>query len=376
MSGSRIPFVDLAPQHESLAQELRQAFERTLSAGDFILGEEVELFEHEFAEFCGVRYAVGVDSGTTAIELALRAVDCGPGDEVITVPNTFIATALAITLTGARPVFVDVDPVSRNMDPQLLAEAITPRTKAVVPVHLYGQPADMEPICDVARAYGVRVVEDAAQAHGARYRGRPAGSLADAAAFSFYPSKNLGAVGDAGAVTTDDEDLAERLRLMRNYGQRTKNRHDAIGFNRRLDTLQAAFLRVKLPRLRGWIDARRERARRYGELLADTAVEPPVEAEGREHVWHLYVIRAAGRDELRASLTERGIDTGLHYPVPIHLQPAYAHLGYGPGSFPIAERLAEESLSLPMYPELPEKWLEEVARSVVAHERVAPDQAA
>jgi dTDP-4-amino-4,6-dideoxygalactose transaminase len=376
VSRSRIPLVDLSAQHESLAGEFRRAFERTLAAGDFILGEEVELFEREFAEICGVGSVIGVDSGTSAIELALRALECGPGDEVITVPNTFIATALAISLTGARPVFVDVDPAMHHMDPALLDAAITPRTKAVVPVHLYGQPADMGPICEVANAHGLRVIEDAAQAHGAAYRGRTAGSLADAAAFSFYPAKNLGAFGDGGAVATDDEELAERLRLMRNYGQKVKNRHDTIGFNRRLDTLQAAILRVKLPRLRPWIDARRARARRYGELLAEASVEVPFEGEGRDHAWHLYVIRAEGRDELREALASHGIGTGLHYPVPIHLQPAYAHLGLGPGSFPVAERLAKEVLSLPMYPELPFELLEEVAREVAVHAVVAAGRAA
>jgi dTDP-4-amino-4,6-dideoxygalactose transaminase len=376
VSSSRIPLVDLHAQHEALATELREAFQRTLTAADFILGSELELFEREFAAFCGVKTTVGVDSGTSAIELALRAFDCGPGDEVITVPNTFIATAAAISLTGARPVFVDVDARTRNMDPALLEAAITPRTKAIVPVHLYGQPADMDAILEVARCFGLRVVEDAAQAHGATYRGRTVGSLADAAAFSFYPAKNLGALGDGGAVVTDDEECAERLRLLRNYGQAAKNRHEKVGFNRRLDTLQAALLRVKLRRLPEWVEHRRVRARRYGELLAEALGAAPPEVADREHAWHLYVIRSAERDALRDALTGHGIETGLHYPTPIHLQPAYACLGIAPGSYPVSERLAREVLSLPMYAELPLDSLEAVARRVTAHTAAAPGRAA
>jgi dTDP-4-amino-4,6-dideoxygalactose transaminase len=309
---------------------------------------------------------VGVDSGTSALELALRAFGCGPGDEVVTVPNSFIATALAITHTGARPTFVDVDPETFLMDPSLLEEAITPRTKAVIPVHLYGQVADMDPILDIARGHGLAVIEDAAQAHGARYHGRRAGCFGDAAAFSFYPAKNLGALGDGGMVVVKAEEQAHRLRLLRNYGQEVKNRHDLQGFNRRLDTMQAALLSVKLSHLDSWSDARRERALLYDRLLEDVAVHTPPVAGGREHVFHLYVVRAPERDRLRLELEQRGIATQVHYPATIHRQPAYADLGLGPGSFPVAEELSGQILSLPMYPELPLESVELVARELAS----------
>jgi dTDP-4-amino-4,6-dideoxygalactose transaminase len=359
-----VSLVDLSLQHSSIASQLRDAVDDVFARGDFILGEEVERFEHDFAAYCGARAAVGVDSGTSALELALRAYGCGPGDEVITVPNSFIATALAISHAGATPVFVDVDPVTHTMNPDLLSPAVSPRTKAVVPVHLYGQPAEMDPIMELARSHGLAVIEDACQAHGARYRGRRVGSLGHAAVFSFYPSKNLGALGDGGMVVTNDLEKAEHLRLLRNYGQRIKNHHESVGFNRRLDTLQAALLRVKLPLLDKWNEQRRARAREYSRVLESANIETPVVAPAREHVWHLYVARTTERSALCYALRKRQIQTGVHYPLPIHLQPAYHHLRYPPGSLPIAEQLAGEVLSLPMYPELPLNAVQTVARAV------------
>jgi dTDP-4-amino-4,6-dideoxygalactose transaminase len=356
----------LSAQHSEIGAEVSEAVERVLRDGDFILGAEVERFETDFAAYCGATAAVGVDSGTSALELALRAFDCGPGDEVITVANSFIATALAITHVGAKPVFVDVDPGTFLMDVTQLEAAITPSTQAIIPVHLYGQVADMDPILALARDRGLAVIEDAAQAHGATYRGRRAGSLGDAAAFSFYPAKNLGAAGDAGMVVVADGARAERLRLLRNYGQAVKNRHDLLGFNRRLDTLQAAVLQVKLRHLDQWSEDRRERAVLYDELLAASSLRTPSPASEGEHVYHLYVVRADDRDGLRAELADKEISTQVHYPTPIHLQPAYAGLGLGPGSFPVTEQLAGEILSLPMYPELPLDFVEHVAREAGA----------
>jgi dTDP-4-amino-4,6-dideoxygalactose transaminase len=363
-STDQIPFVDLAAQYESIAGEIEQAMSGVLKRTDFILGGDVEQFEREFAEYSETSFAVGIDSGTSAIEMALRAYGIGPGDEVITVANSFIATALAISYTGARPVLMDVDARTYNMDPALLERAITPWTRAVVPVHLYGQPADMDPILAIAEERGLVVVEDACQAHGARYRGKRAGSLGHAAAFSFYPGKNLGAYGDGGLVTTNDEEVADSLRMLRNYGQRQKYHHLLQGFNRRLDTLQAAVLRVKLPHLDGWNEARRRHAARYNELLEGAGVGPPFDADYAESVYHLYVIRVEDRDGLLAHLKERGVSAGIHYPVPIHLQPAYQELGYPSGSFPVSEQSAHEILSLPMYAELTDSQVEHVARSV------------
>ncbi len=358
-----LPFVDLAAQYAAIAPEVDEAISRVVRQTDFILGRDVEIFEEEFASFCGVRYAVGVDSGTSALELALRAYQIGPGHEVITVANTFIATALAISYTGATPVLVDADPQSYNLDVSLLERAITDRTRAIVPVHLYGQPADMEPILEIARRHGLVVIEDACQAHGARYRGRRVGSLGHAAAFSFYPGKNLGAYGDGGMVVANDERVADTLRMLRNYGQREKYHHLMQGFNRRLDTLQAAVLRVKLRYLDGWNESRRRHAARYGELLAGTEAVLPWAAPYGESVYHLYVIRARNRDGLAAHLRRKGIATGIHYPVPIHRQPAYQGLGCGQGSFPVAEEHAGQVLSLPMYAELAPADLEWVAES-------------
>src|SRR2546426_2294581 len=313
----QVPFVDLAAQYSTIADEINETTSRIIQKADFILGREVRLFEEEFAAFSEARYAVGVDSGTSALELALRAYDIGPGDEVITAANSFIASALAISHAGARPILVDVDPSTYTVDVSAIEKAITPRTKAVIPVHLYGHPAHMNPIRELADKHGLVIIEDACQAHGTRYKGRRTGSLGHAAAFSFYPSKNLGALGDAGAVVTSDEHLLDRLRLARNYGQREKYVHEVKRFNRRLDTLQAAVLRVKLRHLDKWNDARRRCAELYGELLAPRGIATPLSQPWAEHVWHLYVIRVARRDELRAFLGERGIETGIHYPLPI-----------------------------------------------------------
>jgi dTDP-4-amino-4,6-dideoxygalactose transaminase len=360
----QVPFVDLQAQYAAIPDEVDAAISKVLHRTDFILGREVDLFEEEFAAFCGTKYAVGVDSGTSALELALRAYGVGPGDEVITAANTFIATALAISYTGAGLVLVDCDPQTYTLDVSRLEGAITPRTKVIMPVHLYGHPADMDPILEIAQQHGLAVIEDACQAHGARYKGRRVGSLGHAAAFSFYPAKNLGAYGDGGMVVTDDERVAESLRLLRNYGQREKYHHVLQGYNHRLDTLQAAVLRVKLQHLEDWNVARRQGARLYAELLAGSPLVLPTEADYAESVYHLYVVRVRDREGLRAWLNDQGIATGIHYPVPIHLQPAYRGLGCQKGSLPITEEYAEQILSLPMYAELTSDLIEYVAQAI------------
>ena len=362
-----VPFVDLAVQYAAIEAEVDEASRRVLRKGDYILGHEVDNFEQEFAAYCESRYAVGLDSGTSALELALRAFEVGPDDEVITVANTFIATALAISYTGATPVLVDADPETATIDVGRIERAITERTKAIIPVHLYGQPADMDPIVELARWRELVVIEDACQAHGALYKGKRVGSLGDAAAFSFYPAKNLGAFGDGGAVTTNDERVADALRMLRNYGQREKYHHLLRGFNRRLDTLQAAVLRVKLRYLDDWNAARGRHAKLYTRILAGSGVATPVVAEYASSVWHLYVVQAEDRAGLKAHLEERGIATGIHYPIPVHLQPAYADLGHAAGDFPVAERQAEQILSLPMYAELTPEVLQYVVAAVREH---------
>lgn len=363
----RVPFVDLAAQYRSIAPEIQEAINSVLHDADFILGREVSVFEQEFASFCEAEHAVGVDSGTSALELALRAYGIGPGDEVITAANTFIATALAISNAGATPVFVDVDPKTDTISAANIEPAITPRTKAVIPVHLYGQPADMEPILELAKRHQLKVIEDACQAHGARYKGRRAGSLGHAAAFSFYPGKNLGAYGDGGVIVTNDKQVAEHLKMLRNYGQKEKYHHEFRGYNRRLDTLQAAVLRVKLKYLEEWNSARRRNASLYGKALAASGAVLPREAAGVESVWHLYVIRTEHRDRLKDHLSEAGISAGIHYPVPVHLQPAYRDLGYPAGAFPVTEAHAERILSLPMYAELTSEQIESVSQAICAY---------
>jgi dTDP-4-amino-4,6-dideoxygalactose transaminase len=349
---AQTPFVDLAAQREELGDALEAACLDALRRGDYILGEAVARFEQEFADYCSVAHAVGVDSGTSALELALRANGIGPGDEVITAANTFVGTAFAISHCGAQPVLVDIDRVTYTLDPEQVSAAVTHRTRAIVPVHLYGQPADMDAIDRVASRHGLAVIEDACQAHGALDSGRRAGSFGDAAAFSFYPAKNLGAQGDAGMVVTNDDEIAQRLRLLRNYGEVHKYRSELVGYNRRIDTLQAAMLRVKLPHLDRWNATRRGHAAAYDVALSGLPLARPSVRTGVDHVWHLYVVRVADRDRVRDALAARGIGTGIHYPVPIHLQPAYHSLGYGRGEFPVTEAYAGEILSLPMYPEL------------------------
>jgi len=359
-----VPLLDLFAQYQCITAEIDQAISSVLHGGDFILGREVSLFEQEFASYCGARFAVGVDSGTSALELALRGFRVGPGDEVITVANSYIASVLAISHTGATPVLVDADPKTCTISIAAVENAISPRTRAIIPVHLYGQPADMDPILQIARKHGLFVVEDACQAHGAIYKGRRVGSIGDAAAFSFYPGKNLGAYGDAGAVVTNDEGHARTIQQLRNYGQIEKYKHQIKGYNRRLDTLQAAVLRVKLAHLDTWNAARRRHAACYTAFLADAGVLTPHEASYGSSVWHLYVIHTPRRDELKVCLSERGVTAGIHYPVPIHLQPAYADLEYKRGDFPVAERSAQQCLSLPIYAELSESIIHYVADEV------------
>jgi dTDP-4-amino-4,6-dideoxygalactose transaminase len=359
-----IPFVDLAAQNAAINEEINEAILKVLRGTDFILGWDVSLFEAEFAAFCEAEYAVGVDSGTSALELALRAYSIGSGDEVITAANTFIATAFAISYTGATPVLVDIDPQTYTIDVACLERAITARTKAIIPVHLYGHPADMDPILEIARQHKLVVIEDACQAHGAAYKGKRVGSLGHAAAFSFYPAKNLGASGDGGMIVTKDRRVSETLQMLRNYGQVEKYHHVFLGYNRRLDTLQAAMLRVKLKHLDAWNAARSQHAHLYDELLACSPVVLPVEADYARSVYHLYVIRTEDRDGLKTYLHNKDIRTGVHYPLPIHLQPAYRHLGYKRSSFPITEQYAEQILSLPMYAELTADSIEYVAEAL------------
>jgi dTDP-4-amino-4,6-dideoxygalactose transaminase len=348
----KIPFVDLQAQYCSIKDEVEAAVSTVMSRGDFILGGAVTEFERAFAEYCQAEYAVGVDSGYSALELTLLAYEIGPGDEVITAANTFIATALAISNSGAKPVLVDIDPDTYNIDPERIEAAITPQTRAIMPVHLYGQPADMDSIMEIARHHNLLVIEDAAQAAGARYKGRRIGSIGHAAGFSFYPSKNLGAYGDAGAVVTNDPAVADKVRLLRNLGQRVKYHHEVKGFNHRMDTLQGAVLCVKLPYLDGWNAARRRAAATYARLLSGLPVVMPAMRDEVEHIYHLYVVRLENREGLQQYMQEAGVATGLHYPVPLHLQPAYQELGYKRGDFPITEAYAETILSLPIFPEL------------------------
>lgn len=359
-----IPLVDLKSNYRTIQEEAQAAVCRVLESGHYVMGPDVAALEEEFGRYVGSPHAVAVNSGTSALHLAFLAAGIGPGDEVITVPFTFVATVAAICYTGARAVLVDVDPVFRTMDPARLEAAITPRTKAIVPVHLHGHPADLDPILEIARQHGLRVVEDAAQAHGAEHRGRRIGSLGDFGCFSFYPGKNLGACGEGGLVTTADPAMAERLRLLRDWGQDRKYHHQYLGYNYRLDTLQAAILRVKLRRLEEWTEARRAHAAAYDALLGQAGVTHPRQASWARHVYHVYAIESPWRDDLASWLQGRGIHTGMHYPIPVHLQPAFAHLGYGPGDFPVSEHLASQVLSLPMFPELTRPQVEEVTGAI------------
>jgi dTDP-4-amino-4,6-dideoxygalactose transaminase len=359
-----IPLMDLARQDAPLREAIRAAIDRVVESGRFVLGEEVERFEREMAGYVGVAHAVGVGSGLDALRLALEALGIGPGDEVIVPANTYVSTALAVSALGARPVLVDALEDTGLIDPALAERAVTARTRAIVPVHLYGQAADMDRLGALARAHGLAVVEDAAQAHGARFRGRSCGSLGRAGCFSFYPSKNLGAYGDGGMVVTDDAELAERVRWLRNVGQPRKNEHAIRGVNSRLDAIQAAVLSVKLPHLDEWNGRRAVHARRYAALLAGSSVTALGLDPRCAHVFHLYVVRSGRRDALRALLEAHGVETGIHYPAPVHLLAAYRDLGHGPGAFPVAERLAREVLSLPMSAGLSAEHVERVAAAV------------
>ncbi|HEX2098609.1 MAG TPA: DegT/DnrJ/EryC1/StrS family aminotransferase [Rubrobacteraceae bacterium] len=360
-----IPFVDLATQHATIQSEINAAIQQVLSQSNFILGSQVEEFEQAFATFVGSEHAVGVSSGLDALRLALMALDVGSGDEVILPANTYIATALAVSSTGARPVLVDCDSETYNVDVSLIESAITPRTRAIIPVHLTGQSADMEPILEIADRHDLDIVEDAAQSHGTLYKGQPCGSIGTVGCFSFYPGKNLGACGDGGMATTDDANLAERLRRLRNYGQQAKYQHVEKGLNARLDTLQAAILTVKLRYLPQWNEARAVHAEKYKEMLTgvgDLVFQRRVPYS--THIYHLFMVETEQRAALQKHLNAARIDTGIHYPVPIHLQQAYADLGYGKGDFPEAEQLAERTLSLPMFPELRSDQIGRVAEEI------------
>jgi dTDP-4-amino-4,6-dideoxygalactose transaminase len=360
----KVPFLDLQAHHRPLRAELDAAIAAVLDSCAFAGGPFVAKFEQEFAAFCGARYALGVGNGTDALWLSLLALGVGPGDEVVTVPHTFMATAEAISYCGARPVFVDVEETTQTMDPALLERAITPRTKAIIPVHLFGQMADMEAILAIAQRHGIPMVEDACQAHGARQNGRVAGTLGATGCFSFYPGKNLGAFGEAGAVITNDSELKHRIEVLRDHGQERKYFHSRIGWNARMDGIQGAVLSVKLRHLQSANDRRRANAALYDELLADLPLRPPVQAPGNHHVYHLYAVRVANRDVVLREMTAAGIGCGIHYPVPVHLQAAYQHLGYGPGCFPVAEQCASELLSLPMYPELTADQIHQVVEAL------------
>jgi len=361
-----IPFVDLKAQYDSIKDEIDNVIQNVLDNTNFIMGEELKKFEVEFARFCDVKYAIGVANGSDALILALKACGIGGGDEVITVPHTFIATTEAVSNVGGKIVFVDIDPKTYTIDVSKIEDKITEKTKAIIPIHLYGQPADMDSIMELAKKYNLKVIEDAAQAHGAEYKGKKVGSIGDAGCFSFYPGKNLGAYGDAGMVVTDNEEVANRIKMLRNHGRLTaKYEHEIEGYSSRLDNLQAAILRVKLRYLNEWNESRRENAKKYNELLSNIAgIITPYEADYAKHVYHLYVIRTVNRDKLREELKSEGVATGIHYPIPLHLQPAYNYLGYKRGDFPVAEKASQEILSLPMFAELTDEQIEEIVKFI------------
>ncbi len=371
-----VPFVDLKAQYHSIKAEIDAALLGTMESCAFTLGPEVAQLEKDFAVYAQQTYAAGVNNGTSALHLALLAAGIGPGDEVITVPFTFIASASAIHYTGAKPVFVDIDPVTFTMDPTLIEAAITPRTKAIVPVHLYGQMADMDPIMAIAKKHGLFVLEDAAQAHGAEYNGRRAGSIGDAAGFSFYPGKNMGAAGEGGMTVTPHAEINRKLRMLRDWGAEKKYHHDIIGYNMRLEGIQGAVLRVKLRYIEKWTEMRREAAKRYNEMFAGTGVVTPVELSNRRHVYHIYQIRTTDRARWMEELGRQGIQTGIHYPFPLHTLKAFDFLGYKQGQFPHSEKIATETMSIPMFPELTAVQQEEVVTAVAALARQTELQAA
>jgi dTDP-4-amino-4,6-dideoxygalactose transaminase len=359
-----IPFVDLKSQYNSIKDEINTAVLNVLDSTQFILGDEVVAFEQEFATYCSAEHGVALNTGTSALHLALLAAGIGAGDEVITVPFTFVATVSAIAYTGATPVFVDIDPVSYTTDVNQIEKAITAKTKAIMPVHLYGQPADMDPIMEIAHRHGLKVIEDAAQAHRSEYKGRRVGSIGDIGCFSFYPGKNLGAYGEGGMAVTNNPEYAQKMRMLRDWGQDGRYNHVMKGYNYRMDGIQGAILRVKLRYLDRWTDARRTHAAQYDALLADSGLKTPVAMPYGHHVYHVYVLRVPQREALQQKLNDRGIQTGIHYPIPVHLQKAFADLGHHKGDFPESELVAAEVLSLPMYPELSEAQINVIATAV------------
>lgn len=364
-AGGKVPFVDLQGQAQLYRDEWRQAIQGVLDSGRFIGGEEVKSFEREFSSYVGTKFGIGTGSGADALRLALLALGVGPGDEVVTVSHTFVASADCIVHVGAKPVFVDIDPETYTMDPKALEKAISPKVRAVLPVHLYGQSADVDAILEICRKHGLPMVEDAAQAHGARYRGRPCGSMGSLSCFSFYPSKNLGALGDGGFVATSDAELAEKVRLLHEYGQVEKYRHVLVGFNSRLDALHAAVLRRKLTHLDAWNNARRRAAERYARALQGIpGVSPPSEAPHRQHIYHVYAVRTPHRADLQSWLGKQEIETGIHYPIPVHMQPAYTKVDWRAGDLKESVRASQEVLSLPMYPEISDEQVDRVCRSV------------
>jgi dTDP-4-amino-4,6-dideoxygalactose transaminase len=359
-----VPMADLASQYQMLRSEILDAIDEVANKSSFILGPAVAAFEKAFEAYVGVRHCVGLNSGTSALHLALICAGVKPGDEVITVPMTFIATSWGVSYAGATPVYVDVDPVTCTMDVTQVEAKITGKTKAILPVHLYGQMADMTPLLGLGRKYGIPVIEDAAQSHGAAYHSHSAGSMGLCGCFSFYPGKNLGAFGEAGAVVTNDDAIAQRLRTLRDHAQAKRYHHDEVGFNYRMDGFQGAVLAIKLKHLEDWTRSRRRLAARYAQLLDGLPLELPVEMPERRHVWHLYVVRHPRRDEIRAELERRAIQSGLHYPIPLHLQKAYAHLGHREGDFPVAERIGRECLTLPLFPEMTQAQQAAVAQAL------------
>lgn len=363
----KVPFLDLASHHAPFKGEFIRAIKEVIASGAFAGGVYVNAFEEEFAQYCETKYAIGVGSGTEALWLTLLALKIGPGDEVITSPTTFMATAEAITFCGAKPVFADIDPATYTIDPEAVEKAITARTKAIIPVHIFGQPADMNPVQEIARKHGLFIIADACQAHGARYHGKPIGTLGNAVCFSFYPGKNLGAFGEAGAIVTGDERLQEKIRVLRDHGQERKYHHTMIGWNCRMDGIQAAVLRIKLKHLDSANQLRRAHAEEYDRALKSVQeIQIPLQAHYAWHVYHVYAIRTRQREEVIDSMTASGVGCGIHYPVPVHLQEAYHHLRYATGSFPVAERCARDFISLPMYPELSSAQIEKVVRALKA----------
>jgi dTDP-4-amino-4,6-dideoxygalactose transaminase len=359
-----IPFLDLKAQYATIQPQVEAAALSVMRSGHYVLGEVVAALEQEFAQYCGTAHAIAVNTGTSALHLALLAAGVKRGDEVITTPFTFVASAAAIRYIGARPVFVDIDPMTFNIDPNKIERAITPRTRAILPVHLYGQVAPMNELLDIADRHGLAVIEDACQAHGAIYQGRRAGSMGVSGCFSFYPGKNLGAYGEGGMVVTSDDEQARQIRMLRDWGQDRRYHHVIEGYNYRMDAIQGAILRVKLRELDGWTQARRARARLYSKLLAGSDVQAPVATDANQHVWHIFAVRVRDREQLRSMLLREGVETGLHYPVPVHLQPSLADLGYQRGDFPHAEAAADAVLSLPIYPELAERDVEMISHLV------------